>query len=171
MKNIIENTELENTKEIVEGDIKSHTENKEAKLRLHLWTSEEHKESSLNIYALQSCFTCFKANPSTFLHLKQEEHWRVTLSHKIFILHKEISKLYTPTLAMRTPSLSCAEIPDFINNIIEKSKGAHNYICLDSDIYKHIDTHCKDLVKNGTIQVFVDGKLHDCNTDIAYIKR
>ena len=32
MKDIIENTELENTKEIVEGDIKSHTENKEVSI-------------------------------------------------------------------------------------------------------------------------------------------
>jgi hypothetical protein len=57
------------------------------------------------------------------------------------------------------------------NGLRYEGADPNNYICLDNDIYKHINIHCKDLLKNGTIQVFVDGKLHDCNTDVAYIKR
>ena len=171
MKDTVENIELEKIREKVEIDIKSYAENNETKLRLHLWTSEEYREDALSLCSIQACCGYLRSNPGTFMRGTLGESWQMTLSRKMYALYREASELKSVSFSMRTPSLSCLEIPDFVNNIVENSKAAHNYICLDNDIYKHINTHCKDLLKNGTIQVFVDGKLHDCNTDIAYIKR
>ncbi len=173
MENI--DTILMNAEEIKIAYAKRREENaKENKLRLrlHFWTKEEYRENSISKCSMLSCLDYLIIHPETLLATTNVgDSFDVTLSKKIFRLFKEVSNLDSRTLAMRTPSLSCAEIPEFINNIVEKSKGVHNYICLDKGIYKHIDKNCKDLVKNGAIQVFVDGKLHDCNTDIAYIKK
>lgn len=128
------------------------------KLVLHLWTKEEYKENSISKCSMFSCLDYLITHPETLLATTDVgDSFNATLSKKIFKLSKDILNLDTRTLAMRFPSLSYSELPEFINNTVENTIQPHNYICFNNDVYKYIDIHLKHLLLNGNIQIYIDG--------------
>lgn len=157
MKDIIENTELENTKEIVEGDIKSHTENKEAKLRLHLWTKEEYKDKALRECALKTYDVVKKAITNRVTEkIEYSSNPQVQEVRANRFVDNFVKKnIYYA----RFPSISYSEMNEFIESIAttDDNIDTTNYICFSNDIYKYIDIHFKHLLENRTIQIYIDG--------------
>lgn len=121
--------------------------NNNTKLRLHLWTEEKHKQEAIKLFALKTLVT---KNHSLLVDRKE----LLELSAKILELESE-------TLSLRTPSLSYDEIPKFINNSMDAyvmSGGEiSDFICFDNNIYKYLDINCKDLLREGTIRVCING--------------
>ena len=128
--------------------------NNNTKLRLHLWTEEKHKEEAIKLFALKTLVT---KNHSLLVDRKE----LLELSAKILELESE-------TLSLRTPSLSYEEIPKFINNsmdaFIRSGGDISDFMCLDNNIYKYLDINCKDLLKDGTIQIYINGIEYNCKT-------
>lgn len=157
MKDAVKNTELKNPKEIAERDIKSHMENKEAKLRLHLWTKEKYKDKALKECAEKAYIAAKKERDKRF-----GERTGFDLSCIVNDVDKNTfinNFIERNILDIRFPSLSYTEIHDFINSLATDTDHdiAIEFICLDNNIYKYIDIHFKHLLSNGAIQIFIDG--------------
>lgn len=109
------------------------------KLRLHLWTKEEHKERAISNYV-----DCRFKNITEIINP----------SNSI----EDIFNVYLNRLRARTPSLSFSEIPKFIESaLIRDGSAIADYICLDNNIYKYVDIYYKHLLSNGSIQIYIDG--------------
>lgn len=128
--------------------------NNNTKLRLHLWTEEKHKHAAIELFALKTLVT---KNHSLLLDRKE-----------LLELSARTLELESETLSLRTPSLSYDEMPKFINNNMDAyvmSGGKiSDFICLDNNMYKYLDINCKDLLKDGSIVICIDGT--ECDTFI-----
>ena len=131
------------------------------KLRLHLWTEEKHKEKAIELYAI-SVFQIYAKERTAATGFK------IPIDKKgLAKLSKEIYELHYDAFFTRTPSLSYEEIPKFINDSIAAAdceNAISDFICLDSDMYKYLDINCKDLLKDGSIVICIDGI--ECDTFI-----
>ena len=129
------------------------------KLKLHLWTKEERRGKAI-VVCLDNVFKEItdNTNISTTDYLAKMAH-KNTKDKAV----KDISDLDIANFAVkvRTPSLSYAEIPRLIKQIISiENSAVYNYICLDNNFYKYIDIHFKHLLENGAIQIYIDGIHH-----------
>jgi len=129
--------------------------NNKPKLRLHLWTKEEHKEKAIELYAV-SVFQLYaeQRTAATGFKIPIDKKGLTTLSKETYELHYD-------TFFTRTPSLSYEDIASFINDAISAAADCENaifdFICLDNNIYKYLDINCKKLLQDQEIQIYIDG--------------
>lgn len=127
------------------------------KLKLHLWTKEERRGKAI-IVCVNNVFKEItdNTNISTTDYIV-----KTALKSSKDKSFKKIADLDIENLTIRTPSLSYAEIPKLIEQIISiENSAVYNYICLDNNFYKYIDIHFKHLLENGAIQIYIDGIHH-----------